>query len=882
MKVRRDVRRMLPLVLALAVLLAGCGGGGGAAGGATTGSSSKISVIAGYISDGPIKNARVTLDLNRNGQYDDGEPFGITDQNGWYRIDYILEPGTEYLLVVDGSAALGTSDTTDNAGDGTGLTFTMFMSVTASGNRGENPTTGSYRRDVNPPAFRGYLIQLDRQAGGIDDPAVQAIINSNAGSTVLFQTLIKKVGADDSAQQALRAFVLQVAGMIESANRQQDLSSIKSELGVGGGTLLDMTDGKTFQDLVGSLPYRNNTLATVGDLVISKPIAAPSVADVALTNMNPGVTAPALTFTVKPGSLAGYNTSVTPYGSILEVPEYSQIRAAGNVVLLGADVTARDGAGAKTTAQWLSCAVISSPANSLAGLVYFYFDGASWIDGGAVTAAMNIRTAPFVIVKADGFVEKTLTITGLSQLKRPTVIVRGYLASDAAKTPVTLDALLVDPASDTVTVRIPAGSVISEIVVVDNELSQVSTGGTPFVILSVTDALAGTTVATTLATPAANVITDQILYNALKNGSQEQNFAGTGAYIDTKTVYRGVDMFLGLAIETAVKNIVNENIKRYLDQSAPTFFAGVGSYAGVKIDATGKKIEIVITQDDATTTVSWTFAVNRIVRAFTRNVTSGAGKGSVHSSTYTFSNATGALINALLAESVTEYVNGVGTVSASYEGAAVFNYDRTTYAGILASARLYQQFSETNVLTRKTDALNGFLKLANGGNLSFDGYYGFNLASYGYVTGAGNVTNGTHAKGYDAGTGLYFNNNDLTAANALFTATSAYTVPVATPAWLQGLWSGTFTDSGDAAHPGNMSLAATSGTVVACTWWGQSFDATRNYGTRVEMTSGTATTVRFFNNTALWATGTKVSDTRIEGNWSYGGFNGTFVLEKAP
>jgi hypothetical protein len=865
---------MVPVLLALAVLLAGCGGGGG--GGATTGSSSKVSVIVGVVSDGPIKNARVTLDLNRNGQYDDGEPFGITDENGWYRIEYILEPGTVYLLVVDGSAALGTSDMTDNAGDGTSLTFTMFMSVTAGGSRTDTPTAGSYRRDITPLAFRGYLIQLDQQTGGIDNVTAQAIINSNAGSVTLFQNFIK------NNQGGLRPFALQVAGMIESTNRQQDLAAMKSGLGLGQGTLLDMTDGKTLTELAGSLAYQNNTLAVVGDVVISMPIAAASNADVVLTNMSPGVLTPALTFTVKPSSLAGHATAVTPYVSLLEIPEYGQLRDAGNVVFLGADVTTLDGTGAKTTDQLLSCTVSSSPANSLAGLVYYRFDGTNWVNGGAVTALMNIRTAPFVIVKAAGFIEKTLTITGLSQLNRPTLIVRGYLAADASHTPLTLDALVVDPASDTVTVRIPAGSVISEVIVVDSELARVNTSGASFSTLPVTDTLAGTTVTTTLATPTANVITDQGLHSALRNGSQVQNFAGIGSYLDTKAVYRGIDMFLGLAIDAAVKNIVNENLKRFLDQSAPTFYSGVGSYAGVTIDGPGKRIEVKITGANVATTVTWTFAANRIVRTFRQEVTAGTNMGSVRSSTYTFSNATGNLVNALLSESLTEYSGGVQTLAASYEGAAVFNYNRTTYAGTLASASFYQQLAETNLLSHKTDALNGFLNLASDGTLSFNGYYGFNLVSYGYVTGAVNVAGGTYAKGYDAGSGLYFNNNDLTAANTLFTATSSYTVPVATPAWLQGLWSGTFTDSGDAAHPGSISLIATPVTLPACTWWGQSFDTSRNYGTRVEMTSTTATTVRFYNNASLWGTGTKISDTRIEGTWSSGGFNGTFVLQKTP
>ena len=870
---RKGILGILLVLFGIFAMVAGCGGGGaGSPGGG--GAPSKISVITGFVSDGPITNARVALDLNRNGQYDSGEPFGITNEDGKYRIEYILDPGTEYLLVVDGSAALGTSDKWDNPGDGSSLTFTMFISVTAAGARNDTPVAGSYRRDVTPLTFQGYLKQLAEKVGGVSDANVANIINSTSGPVPLFQTFIKKVNAGSTNQLALQTFAVQVAGVVESSNRQQDLGSIKSDLAVGAGTVLDFSENKTFQGVSDSLAYQNSTVSLIGDMVISKPIVAASAADVVLTNFNTKDTSQILTFTVKPGSLAGYSTSVTPYGGVLELPEYSQIRTAGNVVFLGADLTTRDGTGVKAIGQWLSCTVASAPSNSLTGLFYYYFDGTNWVNGGAVTAGMNIRTAPFVIVKTGGTVDKTLNIEGLSQLIKPTVIIKGYLASDLTKSPLMLDAFAVEPPSDTVIGRIPVGFIISEVVVVDGELTKVSSEGKPFVTLPVTDTTQGTVVTTTLSTPKVNIITDQTLYSALKNGSQDQNFAGFGSYIDTKTVYRGIDMYLGLNIDAAVKAIINTNIDQYLDISVPVFYSGNGSFTGVTIDSAGKSIQVKLEENNASTVITWSFAVNRIVRTYRRDVTGGSGSENAYGSTYTFSNSTQNLINALLFESMVERSNGFQKISSSYEGSAVYN--RTS--GALVSANYYQRRAEANQLTLKTDTLDGLLTMENG-KLSFNGSYVFNLRSYGAVGGAVNMTNGSCAKGYSSQDGTYFNNNDLTNANAIFSATSVYTVPTANPSWLLGVWSGNFTDSGNADHPGNASMLVTG---TNATWWGQSFDRSRNYGTKIEVTGTTTVMVRLFNNTSVWATGTKISDTRIEGSWSYNGFNGSFVLTKTP
>jgi hypothetical protein len=492
---------------------------------------------------------------------------------------------------------------------------------------------------------------------------------------------------------------------------------------------------------------------------------------------------------------------------------------------------------------------------------------------------MNIRTAPFVIVKVGKTVLKTLNITGLSQLNYPAVVIRGYMPSDAAKTVVTLDALAISPASDTVAVHVPEGFIISEVVVVDGELAKVNLDGKPSVSLPVIDSVQGTAVTTVLSSAQANVITDRTLYDALRKGSQDQNFAGVGSYIDTKTAYRAISMYLGLNIDAAVKAIIDENINRFLDSSIPLFYEGSGSYPGVTFDSVHKRIDVALTENNASTTISWAFSPNRIVRTYRSDVVSGSGRGSVYTSTCTFSNAalsnaSQKLINAILTESVTEMYDGARKISALYDGSMV--YDRTSSA--LLSAKFNQRFSETNLTTWKTDSLEGMMTVDNGA-LSFNGSYVFNLRSYGAVTGTLDITKGTCAKGYSAQEGRYFNNNDLTNASAIFTTSSAYNVPVVPPDWLIGVWSGTFTDSGDASHSGNMGVIVTK---TNATWWGQSYDGARNYGTKMEFSGSTAVTVRLMNETTLWSNGSRINDGRIEGTWSNNGFSGVYVLTKNP
>jgi len=118
--------------------------------------SSKSTVISGTVSDGPIQNARVYLDLNLNSEYDAGEPSAMTDADGKYSIECAeskCAKGTKHFIVAEGSAALGTVDPTDNGT--TALDFVMFVGASV-GTVGEGVTG-----DINPSSFISFLKDLE-------------------------------------------------------------------------------------------------------------------------------------------------------------------------------------------------------------------------------------------------------------------------------------------------------------------------------------------------------------------------------------------------------------------------------------------------------------------------------------------------------------------------------------------------------------------------------------------------------------------------------------------------------------------------------------------------------------------------------------------------
>ncbi len=90
--------------------LTSCGGGGG--GGAPAGGAPVASNFNGVAVDGYLYQARAFLDLNGNGQYDNGEPTAITDSNGGFTLSATQDQINSHSVVV--SAIAGTTIDQDN------------------------------------------------------------------------------------------------------------------------------------------------------------------------------------------------------------------------------------------------------------------------------------------------------------------------------------------------------------------------------------------------------------------------------------------------------------------------------------------------------------------------------------------------------------------------------------------------------------------------------------------------------------------------------------------------------------------------------------------------------------------------------------------------
>lgn len=184
--------RLKQLIVAIFAItfLTSCGGGGGGSSVTTP-----ISTVSGVVSDGPIENALVYIDLNLNGQFDATEPHDYTDADGKYSIQVILDNEQEYVVIVEGSTDdYGTRDEEDNPGED--LTFTMFNTFQTSGLATADENIGKqYNVNVNPTLFRDKLIELDEEipSSTISGSLSTFLNDEETDETLLFQTYINSV-----------------------------------------------------------------------------------------------------------------------------------------------------------------------------------------------------------------------------------------------------------------------------------------------------------------------------------------------------------------------------------------------------------------------------------------------------------------------------------------------------------------------------------------------------------------------------------------------------------------------------------------------------------------------------------------------------------------
>jgi hypothetical protein len=383
-------------------------------------------------------------------------------------------------------------------------------------------------------------------------------------------------------------------------------------------------------------------------------------------------------------------------------------------------------------------------------------------------------------------------------------------------------------------------------------------------------------------------IDNESLSSVLKVGDQEQGFPGVTSFIDTKVVFQGSDMFLGLTIDSAVKALITKNVNSFLETSPPVFDSGPSpSSTGVTVDAALKKITVALSEMDGAQTnaniiISWSFVGNSVVRSYTKTYVDGELKGTTYSSTwtYSYSSATG-LTTALFTESINETKllpsGKKQTKKASYNGTVKFV--RSTVDGSLvslASADYSQLHTETNNDTALTWTLDGNVKMTGipstaGGNLSFDGGFSLDIPSYKTVTGKAVLTNGAYVNNAILNSTADIDSGTLTLTSQA--DYSSYTPTTTNALALRGVWLGTFTDS-CGVTPGDIELSITETTA---TWFGMSSDLSSVYGTLISID---ATGLHLKNNVLSWGNSSNVNNTTMDGTWSFGGCSGNFSVTK--
>ena len=396
-------------------------------------------------------------------------------------------------------------------------------------------------------------------------------------------------------------------------------------------------------------------------------------------------------------------------------------------------------------------------------------------------------------------------------------------------------------------------------------------------------------------TTSYKAINNPSLFTILKDGSPEQSFPGVSSFIDTKVVFQGVDMFLGLTIDAVVKTLITSNVNSFLETATPVFDGGSAPFpVGVTVDAALKKITVALseTRDSQTTadiSISWVFAANNIVRSYTKTYIAGELKGSTYTSSWRFTySSTTELTTAAFTDSVNETKllasSKTQTKKTAHNGTVI--YKRNNSDGTLTnltSADFSQNHTETNNATARTYTLNGNVKMtgttATTGNLSFDGGFTFDIPSYQAVSGLITLTNGTYGKGFDNVSNAYYNETNISNSSTLaITSQSDYsaTAPASNAASLRGAWLGAFTDNCSTTGSGKLELSITEATA---TWNGITSDSSRIYGTLIAI-DGSGLHLK--NNGLSWGDSSKIAGTTIEGAWSSGGCGGTFTVVKQP
>ena len=494
----------------------------------------KAGKISGKVSDGPIGNAQVCIDLNLNGQCDNDEPFTLTsdDNNsrGEFTLDYIAKNDQPIVLI---SEADNANDPQDHNGSENNLSFYMVS-------YGQN---GNY--DVNPSKMLEYLDTLgikeyvlnELNISDINETNTKDVFDKLSSKKTDLKTVIKKalqVKANfklnkevfSSAKEALQLSDGTEISIVEVNTSKEDdvniteISQLMPDkatpnvVPVGDNVAITVTnklhdtkkDDNT-SDIYYQISKNTNDDTNQSPVVLAKPIFN------LITDIKDKIHA------ILSSSFDSSNTLyITPYNSVLEIPKYHELTDMGYKPLIAADITVKDSKGVKLSLNELnvSSGIIvddrKEMINTNETLYYLYFDGNNWVDDnitvdtdGWEKFSSKLKLAPYVIATKDNFKEVNITVENNDIVKNALIVAKGVAEANTTGTSsrilakaensagVTLDYQPIN--GNVITFKVPKDFNVTQVVILDKNLVEI--GSEAVVSLDVNDSKVDVTDAVT-------------------------------------------------------------------------------------------------------------------------------------------------------------------------------------------------------------------------------------------------------------------------------------------------------------------------------------------------------------------------------------------------
>lgn len=855
------------------------------------GSVGNLSLSVG--STGGIKDAVVFIDLDGDGIKQDGEPYTTTDDDGRFRINYILEASQEYTLVASGTAS----------GNAPFVMYTTFTTVS-----GTRPVAANYSRNISPRSFQEYLQKLDNQFyGALGSSTDLRAFLQEEDKTQLFSRVLNNKTAFEGALQ-------------EVAEHQQQQEEIKksSETGIDLG--LESTPNIIFSaqssavltsstgalKMLTSIAFADKTFpAKVGNMVVSS-----NLAQVQTT--------------------AAYRVFVTPYKSILEVPNFAFLRDNNHTLVYGADITVRDGNGQRLTGtltdQVAKDDIIKAikPGTDQTGLCLLDFDGISWqergcsfsISNGSISGLTINTPLPFVLTKKQTLQTYTVSVPVYTATTNPVVVIRGYfsgVSSSLLKSTgvlpggagtqsgtIILDYVVLE--NGQAVFKLPPGFVVQEVVLLDNEIMAVSSENKASFKMEVKEE-EGIPVAAPSGQPPFVFVTDTELLEILLRGSLIEYAPGLESLIETRIPYQ----YLSMSREVTGSSQNANTARNLITANSTAFMGGNNSFVSqgltefnwseartggavatftFTISASSARLELlekVTDLEDKTLfrqKTSWQFTKGEVSKNVVQNSYEAEKTGSVlHINTRYNKAATGRIAAAFTINitdnylsQMTDYRNDMRGV---YVGTAIFSHDAAYGVSEIMNSRYTHNFrqwsSVKGAVQGGINSLNGTVETRNG-DLEFTGDYDFYLERCGEISGRAVLGGGARtARGYHNG---FYNNNTL--AEATFTAKKAPQNRIKdVSAELLGSWEGVLTDS--CSEQGGQLIAVISQNYQSWTAQSGSGDDDRRYGSGIFLNNNN---IILYDKARVFSGAKLMENGKIEGSWNSGSCRGAFSLTK--